>query len=431
MPLELLRGQPTYSTFFAAHDARAVSHLCRTNDARWLNTSRFPLSEHLVKAKKEVGPPTYVQNNPYSDMSSLVSLEEAEQFQNVNILQEWPAGNTHSLDKSQSKALKRILTNRLAIVQGPPGTGKTHVSVVALKIMLANLRKEDPPIIITCQTNHALDQLLRHVAEFEPNFIRLGGRSKDKDKIKKRTLFEVRQYYSEPREPKSRKSTAMAQMRQLTRKMQLLIAPLEQGKGCLDHRLLVQIGLITRVQAESLEVDAQFAMGIVHDTPGIQIEQWLGKSLVQSRRPIQPDDFGMDYEDDDFDEVEQLEELEAETVAKDDDDIEALKGPVTSLSDNWTGRSHTSYLATDESIRARLDQTPDLSMIPGLDRAAIYRYFQRKTKEHILREFRELAAVYEDLVLERKIGQWEQDQRLLAEQRLIGTLPHDSFCCLS
>lgn len=387
---------------------------------RQLIASSFPLSEHLVNAKRDVDPPAYVRDNPYTDMSSLVSLEEVEKFQNVNILQEWPAGDTHSLDKSQSKALKRILTNRLAIVQGPPGTGKTHVSVVALKILLANLRKEDPPIIVTCQTNHALDQLLRHIAEFEPNFIRLGGRSKDKDKIKKRTLFEVRQNYSQPSEPRSRKNAAIRQMKQLIRKMQLLLAPLEQGKGCLDHRLLVKIGLLTDNQAESLEQDAQFAMGIIQDAPGIQFEQWLGKSLVQSCRPSQPDDFGMAYEEEDFDEVEQLEELEAEAVAKDDDDIEALKGPVTSLSDNWTGKSGTSTLTTDDYIRVKLDQTPDLGMIPGPDRGAIYKYFQRKTKEHILREFRELAKQYEDLVLERKIGQWEQDQRLLVEQRLVG-----------
>jgi helicase required for RNAi-mediated heterochromatin assembly 1 len=399
------------SSFFEAsrHTLSALQHMMH---------ELFPLSEHLVHAKKEIDPPAYVQDNPHTDMSSLVSLEEAEKFQNVHILEEWPAGDTHSLDKSQSKALKRILTNRLAIVQGPPGTGKTHVSVVALKILLANLRNDDPPIIVTCQTNHALDQLLLHVTEFEANFIRLGGRSKDQDKIKKRTLFEVRQGMQQPRDPRSRKNVAMGRIKQLTKKMQDVLAPFEQGKGCLDHRLLVRIGLITETQAESLKFDAQFAMGIVQDTPGIQLEQWLGKSLVESRRPVQPDDFGMDYEEEDFDEVEQLEELEAEAVARDNDDIEALKGPVMSLSDNWTGRSGGS--TSDEYIRKKLDETPDLGMIPPPERGGIYKYFQRKTKYHILGEFRNLAVQYDDAVLERKIGQWEQDQRLLAEQRLVG-----------
>jgi helicase required for RNAi-mediated heterochromatin assembly 1 len=72
------------------------------------------------------------------------------------------------------------------------------VSVVALKALLSNMTIGDPPVIVTCQTNHALDQLLRHIAQFEPNFVRLGGRSKDQDVIRKRTLFEVRQATSKP-----------------------------------------------------------------------------------------------------------------------------------------------------------------------------------------------------------------------------------------
>ncbi|KAF1951321.1 P-loop containing nucleoside triphosphate hydrolase protein [Byssothecium circinans] len=389
------------SSFFEAsrHTLLSLQHMMRES---------FPLSEHIVKIKKDVEPPKYVLDNPYIDMSSL----------NVNILQSWPEGDSHSLDNSQSTALKRILTNKLAIVQGPPGTGKTYVSVVALKILLANLRKEDPPIIVTCQTNHALDQILRHIAEFEPNFIRLGGRSKDTDKIKKRTLFEVRNSYSQPRIPGSRKHQAIVAMKQLTTKMQILLAPLSMGNGCLDHRLLVKLRLITEEQARSLELENSMAMGVAQDAPGIQIEQWLGKFLVPCRRPIQPDDFGMAYEDEDFDEVDQLEELEAEAVARDDDDIDALRGPVTSLCDNQTGKGGLYW--SDDQVHNLLQRTPDLINIPPSDRGAIYQYFQRHTKRIILEDFRELARQYEVFVQHRKIGQWEQDQALLAQQRLIG-----------
>jgi helicase required for RNAi-mediated heterochromatin assembly 1 len=114
-------------------------------------------------------------------------------YENVNVIQDWPENPNTELDKSQLRALRRILTKRLAIVQGPPGTGKTHVSVMALKVMLDNMKLGDPPIIVACQTNHALDQLLRHVALFEESFARLGGRSKDQDVIKKRTLYHLRQ----------------------------------------------------------------------------------------------------------------------------------------------------------------------------------------------------------------------------------------------
>jgi helicase required for RNAi-mediated heterochromatin assembly 1 len=180
-------------------------------------------------------------------------MEESGNFQNVNILQDWLSSNSHGLDSSQSRALRRILTKRLAIVQGPPGTGKTYVSVVALKVLLANMRKNDPPIIVTCQTNHALDQLLRHVAEFEPDFIRLGGRSKDNDKIRKRTLYEVRSSVSQPKANNSLKSQAIIEMKKLTTEMQMLLAPLEANKPPLDHRALVKLGVMTEVRVLNIK----------------------------------------------------------------------------------------------------------------------------------------------------------------------------------
>lgn len=358
-----------------------------------------------------------MQTSPYTDMSSLVTMEDEDAFRNVNILQQWPSSQSHGLDKSQSQALKRILTNRLAIVQGPPGTGKTYVSVVALKILLANMTKEDSPIVVTCQTNHALDQLLRHIAEFEPNFIRLGGRSKDKDKVKKRTLYEVRSNVPQQKSHGSLKTQAIMEIKKLTYEMQTLLLPLEANKPPLDHRLLEKFGLITKEQRQSLEMESMHVMGISPDTPGIQMEQWLGKCLTPCLRPIQPDDFGMEFEEDDF-EVEQLQELEAEAVAQDDDDIEALKGPYTLLSDNMTGRSGS--LKTDDEIKALLIKTKDLTTIPVPYRGAIYSYFQRQMKRLILVKFRALAKQYEAAVLQRKVGQWEQDFKILRDQRLIG-----------
>jgi helicase required for RNAi-mediated heterochromatin assembly 1 len=343
-------------------------------------------------------------------------MEDEADFRNVNILTEWPDNKSHNLDKSQSQALRRILANRLAIVQGPPGTGKTYVSIVALKIILSNMCDGDPPIIVTCQTNHALDQLLRHVAEFEPNFIRLGGRSKDKGKIKQRTLYEVRQNFLQPRHHDSFRMQAMTEIKKLTGTMQTLLAPLEANKPPLNHKLLVQLGLLTEEQAASLEMDTMYAMGVSRDTPGIQMEQWLGKCLTPCFRPLQPDDFAVEYEEEDF-EVEQLQELEAEAVAE-DDDFETLRGPQTLLSDNRTGKGGN--LRTDPEIIQILQRTQDLTTIPVSDRAAIYNYFQRQTKLLVAKQFRVLAKKYEAAVLRRKIGQWEQDANILRDQRLVG-----------
>ncbi|PSN72156.1 P-loop containing nucleoside triphosphate hydrolase protein [Corynespora cassiicola Philippines] len=400
------------NSFFEAtrHTMTSLQHLVR---------EKFPLSEYLVRADQTVQSPNYVQLQPFYDMSSLVTMEESEAFQNVNILQQWPSTTSHGLDASQSDALKCMLTNRLAIVQGPPGTGKTYVSVVALKLLLANMRPEDPPIIVTCQTNHALDQLLRHVAEFEPNFIRLGGRSKDKDKIKKRTLFEVRSGQPQEKTPGSLKTKSMAKIRGLTHTMQGTLLPLSMNseEGALSHKILLARHLISPKQAESMEIDGVMGMSGEGKGDSWHMENWVGRCLIPCNHPLLPDDFGMEYEEEDF-EIEKVQELEAEAVARDDDDIEALRGPVFALSDKFSGRGTG---LSDGEIEKILKEKDDLQKVPAQYRGAIYNYFLRQVKKAIIVDFRGLAIQYAKAVEERKIGQWEEDQRLLQSQRLIGT----------
>jgi len=150
------------ASFFEAsrHTLLALQHLMR---------EPFPLSEHLVNAKQEVEPPAYIKHNPYVNLSSLVTIQDSANFENINVLEDWPAPSLLSLDNSQSEALKRMLTRRLAIVQGPPGTGKTHVSVVMVKVQRDNLRRDDSPIIVsndqsicpfclTCFLDHCTDE---------------------------------------------------------------------------------------------------------------------------------------------------------------------------------------------------------------------------------------------------------------------------------
>ncbi|CAN9458742.1 unnamed protein product [Alternaria alternata] len=397
------------SSFFEAskHTLLALQHLMR---------EPFPMSKYLVHVQKEVDPPAYIKHNPYVNLSSLVSIEEGRDYENVNVLEDWPTTSSHSLDNSQSRALKRILTSELAIIQGPPGTGKTFVSVVALQIACNNLRKEDAPIIVTAQTNHALDQLLRHTSQFEPNYIRLGGRSKDKE-IKKRTLFEVRSELPRQKQPGSQKAQATIAIRKLTTQLQVLLAPLEVNKVPLDHKLLRSLGLITRDQAESLEMESQCTMGVSpSDSPGILMEQWLGRCLAPCDRPIGPEQFDWGYEEDDF-EVEQLKELEAEAVAQDDDDIEALPGPLIQLSDNWKG---TGNLLSNADIQDILRKTDDLTTIRVADRGTIYNYFKREAKKLIVIEIRKLAKLYQEAVVQRKVGMWEEDVRVLSKARIIG-----------
>lgn len=397
------------SSFFEAsrHTLMALQHMMR---------EPFPLSEHLVNVKKDVEPPAYIHNNPYVDLSSLVSMEEASSFQNVNVLEEWPANDATSLDSSQSRALKRMLAKKVAIVQGPPGTGKTFVSVKAMQILRDNMRKDDAPIIITAQTNHAVDQILRHTSTFEPNYIRLGGRSKDAE-IKKRTLFEVRSAQPPAKQPHSQKTRATTAMRKAKVACQSLLAPLEMGKGPLDHRVLRQLGLLTKDQAESLEMDNDSILDTAKDAPGDLVYQWLGKALTECRRPAGPDDFGWEWEEEDL-EIEQLQELEAEASAQDDDDIEALKGEVLMISDNYRGKG--SRTLSEDEIREILDDTTDLTTIEFASRGPIYNYLLRQMKKLLLKDVRRVAKDYHEAVQQRRVGLWEEDVNLLSKQRIIG-----------
>jgi helicase required for RNAi-mediated heterochromatin assembly 1 len=397
------------SSFFEAsrHTLLALQHMIR---------EPFPLSDYLIGVKKEVEPPAYIQNNPYADLSSLVSMEEASGYQNVNVLEEWPPNDATPLDASQSRALKRMLSKKVAIIQGPPGTGKTFVSVKAMQVLRDNMRKDDAPIIITAQTNHAVDQILRHTSTFEPNYIRLGGRSKDKE-IKKRTLFEVRSAQPPAKRPHSQKTRAQGAMRKAQVAMQSLLAPFEMGKGPLDHRELKLLGLLTKDQAESLEMDNDSILDTPSDSAGELMLSWLGKALTECRRPAGPEDFDWEWEEEDL-EIEQLQELEAEATTQDDDDIEALKGDVLLISDNYRGKG--SRILKDDEIRELLDDSPDLTTIDFASRGPVYNYLLREMKKLLLKDVRKIAQTYHEAVQQRKVGLWEEDVNLLSKQRVIG-----------
>ena len=115
--------------------------------------------------------------------------------------------------------------------------------------------------------------------------------------------------------------------------------------------------------------------------------------------------------------IEHLQELEAEAVAQDDDDIEALRGEVIALSDNFVGRG-TSFPLID--IEKLLKATSDLTTIPPINRGAVYNHFMRKTKQLILEKFRKLVGEYDKAALQRQVGRWEEDVRILRDTRIIG-----------
>ena len=355
------------------------------------------------------------------DLSSALHSNEQDAYQNVNVIKDWPKEAQSNLDRTQLKALERILTKKLAIVQGPPGTGKTFITTEALKILLANRHRNDPPIIIACQTNHAVDQLLNQIAPFEQNFIRLGGRSKDKGIVKQRTLYEVKKQTSENRLAGSLDQNARKRMTELSLHVKTLLSPLAANKLPLDTRILQGFGLLTEQQATSLESGASMWVQSNLDNPNQSpFIIWLGKSLVSVPPKQMPENYGFDYEEAEL-AVEEIREAEAENVAQDDEEFDKLRGESIQVADNFTCRKPTGKTQAREIEEAQMALTSqDLWMIPEGARPAVYRYLQAEAKLKIRDALREMAKEFNELAIKRRTGLWEQHETLLKKQKIIG-----------
>ncbi|KAK5115668.1 hypothetical protein LTR62_000757 [Meristemomyces frigidus] len=380
----------------------------------------FPLAEHLVDAKPTVSPPQYVLDQPKADLTAVLRNNRQEKYENVHILRPWPVQPSSDLDSSQLAALQRMLTKRLAIIQGPPGCGKTHVSVQAIKVMLQNRLPDDPPIILACQTNHAIDQLLRHVSTFEKDFVRLGGRSKDKEVIKARTLYEVRNSEAQPALAGCYKQNARKKMKDLEKEFGLLLSPLEPQKVPLDFRMLEKLGLLTKNQADTLEAGAsqwvQAKQSNTSDARTSPFTVWLSKILVTVPPKQKPESYEFELEEADLG-FEQLKELEAENMAKDDEDFETLNGLHLPIADNFTCRKTVGV--TSAKVKDAMKQQ-DMWKIPEIIRGEVYRHLQIETKKQLLIGFREKARIFNQQAAKRHIGQWEEDELILKSQKVIG-----------
>jgi helicase required for RNAi-mediated heterochromatin assembly 1 len=381
----------------------------------------FPLAEHLVQVQPNVSAPAYVEESPSMNMTSVFNDNKNESYENVNTLAAWPEQPQSDLDQSQTAALRRILTKKMAIVQGPPGTGKTFVSVQALRVMLANMKCGDPPIIITCQTNHALDQLLRHVAKFEEDFVRMGGRSKDRGVIKKRTLYELRNSESSNSLPGSVGPGARKKMKDLEKDIAAILSPLKSDeKSLLDHRLLEELGLLTSKQADTLEAGASQWVQVTLSNPNqaarSPLTVWLGRSLETVQRPGESQDFGFDVEEADL-EYEQLMEIEAENFAREDEEFDGLSGNIYAVADHFTGRKPQGVPMA--KITSCLKEQ-DMWKVPETMRGAVYRHLQDEAKKCLRDKVREKVRAYDTQGRLRSTGNWEKDETILRKQKIIG-----------
>ncbi|KAL4954088.1 P-loop containing nucleoside triphosphate hydrolase protein [Aspergillus filifer] len=381
-----------------------------------LDQEKFPLSNQICSLEHETTPPDYLKDSPVMEISS--AFHDSNVKGKIDILRDWPKCPLGDLDSTQWAALEQMLTRKLAIIQGPPGTGKTYVSVLALRIMLSNMKSDDPPIIVASQTNHALDQLLTHISQFEKQYVRLGARSSDPE-IKKRTLFAVRRDEPAPNLAGSSLGNPYKQSKILFKSISELLQPFNEANSHapLSYKVFKQHGLLTAKQCEFLEHGAKrwVNAGDTNDEAD-PMGAWLGDQVLGFEVRYTAENFGFIGDEVDL-EYEQLKELEAEQGLNDDNEWEALQGIYVNLREGFIGKGGLQSRVPSQGNHLNGE---DMWKIPVKHRGSVYNELRRQLKMKVLRDFRELLVHYAENCKNIQVGGWEKDHLILQNAKVIG-----------
>lgn len=382
------------------------------------------------EGKHSVRIPKYVKEDSVMDLSYATDDDSDSEYDVINRAMPKDAAK---LDESQMDALRQMLTKELALIQGPPGTGKTHVSVMALQIMLHKMDEQRklakpgvvvPPLIVTCQTNHALDQILRHIAPFEDSFIRLGGRSADTGVVKAHTLFNIMEDLKDSnpsaiKEPAGLRF-ARKNMKLMENDWKRVLAPFDSNsQACKPMDETDFADRLSPQHIASLQNSRWQTNGSSSELPAII--KWLGPdaSLTSSDSnwPAEQD-FGFEHFEE---EEEEVEEATAEK-ARQDDEIEKLRGSFIPLLDCSVLKSTTIKHLTEKDVKKILTSSKfsDLSKVPPQYRLGLYEFFVNEAKQKIVKEARDLACRWAKEVGDWTRGQFVKKLQVLADAKVIG-----------
>jgi hypothetical protein len=90
------------------------------------------------------------------------------------------------LNDTQKQVIREAMGRRLALVQGPPGTGKTHTAVFILRLWAKIF--PDQCVMVTADTNTAVDNLLEGLVAANVPCLRIGRPVKVREELRDRTL---------------------------------------------------------------------------------------------------------------------------------------------------------------------------------------------------------------------------------------------------
>ncbi|TVY89198.1 Helicase required for RNAi-mediated heterochromatin assembly [Lachnellula willkommii] len=391
-----------------------------------LMTESFALAKHIVDLDSNVTAPTYVEDHSIYDLSSLLPPEKAteiieggitraDRLQNVDLLdpEAFPKIPESGMDPSQLLAFKSMMNKKVAIVQGPPGTGKTFVSVSALKVMLANLQPDEPPIIVAAQTNHALDQLLNHVLKFEPNILRLGGRcDKGNIAILERTLYQLK--HSDHKVPSMFQGLKDAQKRVASNVEAIseILNPLVTSK-LVTAEMFLNAGVIRQEHYDSLNDDDWTDDG---DVSG-GLESWLREDQIYPILRTPQNDTTLPLEEGEV-EQEVVLALDQEVRGEHFDreaDKDGLTGTYVRFNRMYTGRN-TGVL--DDDIKKLLRKHRDLQAVPHSKRGDMYRYLLKQLDRNMRKKMKLQLSQYNDAIDKLRLTKWSLNAHFIRHMRI-------------
>lgn len=138
-----------------------------------------------VRDTFQCDPPNYAKEPGYAfelgPISSKTSSFTLNQVQaNADHFHTFLRHNT-GLDSGQAVAFQQSLIREISFTQGPPGTGKTFLGIALARTLLASRRgRPEKPLLVVCQTNHALDSFLAGLRDSgAKKLVRIGAGSKE------------------------------------------------------------------------------------------------------------------------------------------------------------------------------------------------------------------------------------------------------------
>lgn len=136
-----------------------------------------PSDTTLAKAGKE--------ELPLEAMDHGASVVRQQNIQ--NFMEESKERHGASLNASQLEALTQACTRRVTLIQGPPGTGKT-TTAVQIVTALVEYRLVDAPMLVTADSNTAVDNLVKGVGKKGLGVVRVGRPESIREDVKQYAL---------------------------------------------------------------------------------------------------------------------------------------------------------------------------------------------------------------------------------------------------